>query len=130
MKKALSLLLALCVLLPLSVSAEEDDELLIEEIVEEAVPETEDCNVFVDEETGETFAFAAVSAQTHKDGDFRLVFTSFAIHGDILPLIVCVIQTISVCIKAFDGKVGSPSGVGDLRGTDITGQLVESVRFY
>ena len=67
MKKALSLLLALCVLLPLSVSAEEDDDLLIEEIVEEAVPETEDGNVFVDEETGETFVLTEEEQQKLDD---------------------------------------------------------------
>ena len=62
MKKLLSLLLALCLLLPVLSLAEEEEEedLLIEEVVEEAPPEevpegTDSDNVYVDEDTGETY---------------------------------------------------------------------------
>ena len=59
MKRGFSLLLALCLFLPVFSIAEEDDELLIEEIVEEAEPTvTPDLNsedVIYDEDTGEIF---------------------------------------------------------------------------
>ena len=64
MKKLLSLLLACCLLIPAASMAGEDDDLLIEEITEEAAPEAEQesgsgepaaDDVFVDEDTGETY---------------------------------------------------------------------------
>ena len=64
MKKLISLLLACCLLIPAASMAGEDDDLLIEEITEEAAPEAEQesgsgepaaDDVFVDEDTGETY---------------------------------------------------------------------------
>ena len=77
MKRILALLLALCLFLPLCAVAEEDGDLLIEEIVEDVVlPEPEEeaageaaeapaaeipenAEVFVDEETGETYVLSS-----------------------------------------------------------------------
>jgi LCP family protein required for cell wall assembly len=64
MKKLISLLLACCLLIPAASMAGEDDDLLIEEITEESAPEAEQesgsgepaaDDVFVDEDTGETY---------------------------------------------------------------------------
>ena len=65
MKRFLALFLALCLALPLLSLAEEDD-LLIEEVVEEALPteapdlsEIDPEDLIVDEETGETFILSS-----------------------------------------------------------------------
>ena len=64
MKKAISLLLALSLLLPVFSLAEEDDDLMVEEIVEEvvledetaaALPDLDSEDVIYDEDTGEIF---------------------------------------------------------------------------
>ena len=74
MKKLCSLVLCLCLLLPaLSFSeSEEDEELIVEEVVEEVVENPQDAqdeiptdsdDVFVDEDTGETFYLTAEEQQ-------------------------------------------------------------------
>ena len=64
MKKAISLLLALSLLLPVFSLAEEDDDLMVEEIVEEviledeaadALPDLDSEDIIYDEDTGEIF---------------------------------------------------------------------------
>ncbi len=55
MKKTLSLLLALCLLLPLLPGAMAEDDLEIEEVVEEIVLDEDGNEVIIDEETGEVF---------------------------------------------------------------------------
>lgn len=58
MKQFLALLLAICLLIPAAVSAEEDD-LMIEEIVEEVTLDDDGNEVLVDSETGEGFVISS-----------------------------------------------------------------------
>jgi len=58
MKRILALVLCFCLLLPLvSFAEEEEDDLIVEDIIEETVtlPDPDSEDVFVDEDTGETF---------------------------------------------------------------------------
>ena len=63
MKKLLSLFLALCLLLPaFSLAEEEEEDLLIEDFLEE-VPEAASDDVYVDEDTGETYVLTEEEQQ-------------------------------------------------------------------
>ncbi|MBQ9210077.1 MAG: LCP family protein [Clostridia bacterium] len=57
MKKLLCWLMALCLILPTIALGEEEEDLIIEEVVEEVLPELDldSDDVYVDEDTGETF---------------------------------------------------------------------------
>ena len=63
MKKILCLLLSLALLLPVLSLAEEDGDLLIEEVTEEVLLDDEGNEILVDEETGESFLLSAAQQE-------------------------------------------------------------------
>lgn len=70
MKKLMALLLCVCMILPLTVFAEED--IGIEEEMEEVVLDDDGNEVIVDEETGETFVIKSVSAEELEELDMEV----------------------------------------------------------
>ena len=55
MKRFLSLVLVLCLLVPAAVLAEDDDDLALEEIIEDVIIDDDGNEIIVDDETGESY---------------------------------------------------------------------------